>query len=124
MNHLRDLNDLLYKKRMAMGKSRRELANEVGVSQNCLANWEKEVLHLPSESKLPLIAEHYQLTLQEVTEAYTLSKQARDSEKEFPKINKRFSDSKFKTEGDLLRGEIGSRKEIYRMNDRYGGRHH
>lgn len=41
--------------RVKAGLSQEELANEVGVSQSAVTNWEREI-SAPSNNKLPLLA--------------------------------------------------------------------
>lgn len=70
--------------REAQKKTVKELAKEFGLSQVNIAAWEKWE-RFPTEDKLPEIAGIYGIELSELTEAWNISKKARDLEKGFTK---------------------------------------
>lgn len=102
---------LLSRQRNVTGKSRKNLAAQLGVSQVALERWESSV-NLPDEEKLLKIAEVYGIDLDKLKEKYEISKKA----KEVLRTERKPKAVQEKTSDTMFPGQIHQTKEIRRTN--------
>lgn len=78
ITNYKTLGDLLSRRKFATGKTYGQIRKELGITSAPL--WH-EAASLPEAESLPTIAKVYEVSLEELTAAYKLAKEAREREK-------------------------------------------
>lgn len=74
------LERLLRRRKAELGKSMREIGVQFGIKPAALSSMEGGI-YIPTDQKLPAVAEAFSLSLEEVTSAVQVSKTLREKEK-------------------------------------------
>lgn len=96
---------LLSNKENGNEKLLKQIVSQIGVNISTLLHWETGEV-LPSEDKLPLIAQVYGIDLEELKKVFDISHRAREKQKEVGKSLRRKGSSGLKENG--IFGEGGS----------------
>jgi len=101
--------EFLSKARNALSKNRAYIVSVLHTSKAIPFNWEEGVI-FPEEDKLPAIAEAYQVSLEELTKVYKISKVAREEEKAHRKELKSPLRKKIYRDTEIFWGNAGPAK--------------
>lgn len=73
MDHARVFGSMLAKARNDLGKTRKQMADQLGVAAGNIAHWEIGE-RLPPETRMPMMAQVYKLSEQKLLEGLNLAK--------------------------------------------------